>query len=377
MRIGRAISPLLMAISVAGAALGPAASGAAADTSPSVRPFFAAGRLETGFRHRSALPSLAASEDAAVFCAFAVDVKSIWITRTGDAGKTWAAPIKVMSCPRAGYIADPNVLVAGTEISVFATFVPDPSPPFTRSETLRASSFDGGRTWSASEAVPIPHKYTSGKTHVPVWLSETTIVMGYSWDIPAEEGRASAQEGTMDGRAGVLISRDRGRTWTPGGDVHVDQRMGADEPALVRLRNGDLFAVVRTTTRPFETRSRDGGLTWDEPRPGRFEGYNSPTALLRLRDGGIIRVWDNDSRRRFPLVASLSDDECSSWSAPRTITEPRPDSRGRLTFDTAAYPSIAQAKDGTIIVVWWETSRSGSDLGLARFNRAWVEGAQR
>lgn len=340
------------------------------------KPFFDIGHLDTGFPNHSALPNLACSEEDTIYCAFAVDIQTIWLTRTGDAGKTWAAPAKVMSCLRAGYIADPDVLISGKQISVFATFVPAPSPPFARSETLLSASVDGGRTWSPAAAIPVPHKYTSGKTHVPVWLDENTVVMGYTWDIPAEEGRAAAQEGTMDGRSGVLISHDRGRTWTPGGDVHVNSRMGADEPALVRLKNGDLFAVVRTTTRPYETRSHDGGLTWDEPRPGSFEGFNSPTALMRLQDGSILRVWDNSPSHRFPLVVSLSEDECVSWSTPRTITEPRRDSRGQLTFDTACYPSIAQAKDGTVVVVWWETSSAGTNLGLARFNRAWVEEAR-
>jgi hypothetical protein len=337
------------------------------------KPFFERAYLDTGFANRSALPNLASSEDGTIYSAFAVDVQSIWLTWTGDSGRTWAVPVRVMGCPRAGYIADPNVLISAKRITVFATFVPAPTPPFGRSETIRATSEDGGRTWSRPASMPVPHRYTSGKVHVPVWLDPETVVMGYSWDILAEEGRPASQEGSMDGRAGVLISRDRGQTWTPGGDVHVSAPMGADEPGLVRLRNGHLFAVVRTTIRPYETVSRDGGLTWDEPKPSPFEGFNSPTALLRLRDGSILRVWDNSSSRRYPLVASLSKDECRSWSSLRTITEPERDSRGQQSFDTACYPSIAQSRDGTIILLWWETSAAGSNIGLARFNKEWVE----
>jgi lysophospholipase L1-like esterase len=87
-------------------------------------------------------------------------------------------------------------------------------------------------------------------------------------------------------------------------------------------------------------------------------------------------VWDNSPTNRFPLVASLSTDECETWSPPRTITEPEVDEKGELSYRTACYPSIAQADDGTAVVVWWETSAAGSNVGLARFNRAWVEEAR-
>jgi hypothetical protein len=150
--------------------------------------------------------------------------------------------------------------------------------------------------------------------------------------------------------------------------------MGADEPALVELRNGDLFVIVRTGgPRPYEVLSHDGGLTWEKPCPGRFEGHNSPSALLRLRDGAILRLWDNSARNRYPLVASISTDECKSWSQPLTLTEPNKGGSSKLSFKTACYPSAAQADDGMILVVWWETGTFGARLGYARFERSWLE----
>jgi hypothetical protein len=358
-------------------------------------PFLEVSRLDTGFPNQAALPNLARAEDGTIFCAYAVNIQSIYLTSSRDAGKTWSKPVPVMKCPREGYIADPNILcsrsrqtsgldgsrsrqTSGPRVTVFATFVPAPYPPFAHSDTLASSSEDGGVTWSEAVVVPIPHQYVCGKVHVPVWVDEETLAMGYSYDLPAEKGEAAAGEGGMDLRAGVLLSRDGGKTWTPGGDVHVDVfPIGADEPALVRLNNGDLFMVVRTASpRPYETRSHDGGLTWDEPQPSVFQGHNSPTALLRLSDGAILRVWDNSPTNRFPLVASLSTDECETWSPPRTITEPEVGEKGELSYRTACYPSIAQADDGTAVVVWWETSAAGSNIGLARFNRAWVEEAR-
>ncbi|MBM3477463.1 MAG: exo-alpha-sialidase, partial [Armatimonadetes bacterium] len=132
-------------------------------------------------------------------------------------------------------------------ITVIATHVldaPDHPGAIARSEFLAAMTDDGGRTWSAPQAIPLPHKYVCGCIHAPVWLDGDRVVMGWSWDVPAEEGKPVTDEGAMHLRAGVLISEDRGRTWTPGQDVDLpDQPMGADEPAIVRLSNGDLFMV--------------------------------------------------------------------------------------------------------------------------------------
>jgi lysophospholipase L1-like esterase len=349
---------------------------AASAAAPGGPPVFEKTLMPTGFPDRCWLPNLACADDGTLYCAFALDIKSIWVCASRDAGRSWGPAVKVLDCPREGDLADPNILCVGPRVTVFASFGPAPRPPFTSIETLASSSDDGGVTWSPARLVPIPRKYVCGKVHVPVRLDDGTLAMGYSYDVPAEEGRPVSDEPQMHLHAGALLSRDEGETWTAGGDIQVDiQNIGADEPALVKLADGSLFAIVRTfDTRPYETRSHDGGLTWDPPQPAVFAGHNSPSALLRLRDGAILRVWDDSPSRRFPLVASLSTDECQTWSVPRTITEPGTE-EGAHRMDQASYPSIAQAPDGTIVVSWWETGPQGSNVGLARLDRAWVEEA--
>jgi hypothetical protein len=243
-----------------------------------------------------------------------------------------------------------------------------------RSEFLASHSTDGVHNWTKPAPIEIPYKYKSGKVHVPVWLDASTVVMPFCWDVPAQENRAVASEREMFGRAGVLISKDAGKSWKPGGDIVVDiHPMGADEAAIVKLKTGDLFAVVRTfSEHPYETVSHDGGLTWDIPVASTFYGHNSPSTLLRLSDGSIIRVWNNSPKERYPLVASLSTDECATWSTPKIIIDREVDRAGKETLSRAAYPSIAQADDRTIMVVWTETNEGKYRLGMAQFRSDWL-----
>jgi lysophospholipase L1-like esterase len=344
-------------------------------------PSFEIGELKSGLPGSIEIPTLGTWDGKLVYCVYSNDIRSIWVQWTRDAGRTWARPVQVMGLPGGRYITDPNILVDRDRITVIATHVldaPDHPGAIAQSEFLAATSEDGGRTWSPPQAIPLARKYVCGCIHAPVWLDGDAVVMGWSWDVPAEEGKPVTDEGAMHLRAGVLISEDRGRTWTPGQDVDLpDQRMGADEPAVVRLSSGDLFMVVRTTTRPYETVSHDGGRTWEPLKPGPFQGFNSPTALLRLRDGAIVRAWDNSPTNRFPLVVSLSTDDCRTWSPPRTVTEPTVQQDGSLSYATACYPSLAQAADGTILLAWWQRSSQGTNsVWVARLNREWIEEAK-
>jgi len=342
-------------------------------------PFFEERELPTGLQGNVEIPTLGTLDGDTIHCVYSKDINSIRIQSTHDGGRTWTESVEVMALPGPRYITDANILVDRHRLTVFATHVqqlPQYEDRFAKTRFLASVSEDGGATWSEPEALPIERNYVVGCIHAPVWLDGDDVVMGYSCDVPAEEEKPAASEGGMYLKSGVLISHDRGRTWSAGADVEVDHHpIGADEPAVVRLSDGELFAVLRTShPMPYETRSHDAGLTWDPPEPSGFRGHNSPTALLRLGDGSVVRAWDNSPTNRFPLVVSLSEDDCATWTPPHTVAEPEPLPDGSLSFRTACYPSLAQAADGTVLMAWWQRTEAGvNSVRLARFNREWIE----
>ena len=87
-----------------------------------------------------------------------------------------------------------------------------------RTRFWRRVSEDGGETFGPVKEMPRHRQYYVRTVHAGMRLRNGTLVMGYSWDIPAENGNPADGEGTMDGVSGVLASRDEGLTWQPGGD---------------------------------------------------------------------------------------------------------------------------------------------------------------
>ena len=296
-------------------------------------------------------------------------------TYSEDGGRTWSAVVTLFGGDRLGSstmdlgesYADPNVVVIDDKrVMVFCVSLRYDEEVWDLSRTRfwRRISEDGGHTFGPVEEMPRHKKYYVGTVHPGMRLRNGTLAMGYSWDRPAEVGRAADGEGGMDLVSGVLISRDEGMTWLPGGDCHPDTEKsphalshatsGLDEPAIVELPNDDLFLLGRTGTQHlWQSHSHDGGMTWAPPVPSPLTSHNCPAALLRLGDGNIMVVYNDHPLRRINLCVSMSEDGCRTWSQPRRIAP-----IGDNTEETeAAYPNACQLADGTIVVVFYQVTR--------------------
>ena len=155
-------------------------------------PSFEIGELKSGLPGSIEIPTLGTWDVKLVYCVYSNDIRSVLVQWTRDAGRTWAKPVQVMGLPGGRYITDANVLVDRDRITVIATHVldaPDHPGAIAQSEFLAATSEDGGRTWSPPQAIPLARKYVCGCIHAPVWLDGDAVVMGWSWDVPAEEGK--------------------------------------------------------------------------------------------------------------------------------------------------------------------------------------------
>lgn len=174
------------------------------------------------------------------------------------------------------------------------------------------------------------------------------------------------------------ISDDWGRTW------HTSAPLigaGNIQPSVVRRRDGSLYALMRDNGPPpkrlLQSESRDRGETWspvtdsDRPNPG------SGAEIIALRSGRWLLVNNDLEQGRHRLVVQLSDDEGKSWPWSRAL-EDAPEQSARFH-----YPSVIQARDGTLHVTYSqhlekhaERDEAGrpraKSIRHAHFNEAWV-----
>jgi hypothetical protein len=149
-------------------------------------------------------------------------------------------------------------------------------------------------------------------------------------------------------------SDDEGVTWTPlepvgnwGGIVAM--------ASVARLKNGDYAAFFHDDGRFFreggkktksmqlyQSISKDGGLTWGEPRLlySSADIHLCEPGLVRSPDGNTLALLLRENRRARNSHVMFSKDEAATWSEPRELPP-------SLTGDrhTAKY-----AKDGRLFI---------------------------
>jgi sialidase-1 len=181
------------------------------------------------------------------------------------------------------------------------------------------------------------------------------------------------------GRHGCLTYRsdDDGRSWRPsnlldlGGHGHHD---GALEPAIVELRSGQLWMLIRTTLDFLhEARSHDG-LHWRELGPTTIDASTAPPMITRLASGRLLLVWNRLHRegetdhprrggdnqwsavpainQRAELSIAFSDDDGRTWTRPAVIVRSKRDT---------SYPYVYERRPGEL---WITTMRSTVKLVL-------------
>ncbi len=155
-------------------------------------------------------------------------------------------------------------------------------------------------------------------------------------------------------------SADRGRTWRllaripyvpeEKADSKAAQRDGFTEPAFTRLRDGSLLAVLRTTDGNgvgpmYQTRSRDGGRTWNKPVVIAPNGVQP--RLLRLDNGVLVLVSGRPGVQMRFSRSGLGDD----WSEAVDIV---PATSEKLDHDSCGYTSlVALGGDSFLLAYSW------------------------
>jgi hypothetical protein len=304
-----------------------------------------------------------------------------------DSGQTWGRAFPILDSPADGSrtASDCTTVVAGGKAIVIVSMAGPRQPPFDYGDLQlwQVTSADNAATWSRPVTIPLPRARPAVSGRAGVALANGNLLVPYWWDFMFQTGfNGLAVIADIPCVSGTMISRDGGATWSLSADVygqwsvHPKVLRTADEPAILALSDQEIFMVLRSTREDGfaeETSSHDGGRSWEPPRAGKLRAFNTPTALWRLKDGRVARLWnDSPTARRMPLVVALSRDLCRTWSPPRPLVSFPADSQWPVQ---ASYPSVVQAADGSLVAVWCHVTPQGKWLWAAgRFPADWAGG---
>jgi hypothetical protein len=128
----------------------------------------------------------------------------------------------------------------------------------------------------------------------------------------------------------VAYSDDDGYSWHVSPEELKEQTpyIGADggiEPIAIQLKDGRVWLLIRTQDNYFfQSFSKDGSV-WSSPQPTELISSDSPAALLRLKDGRIIMLWNNTQRYSYAnggravLHGAVSSNDGNTWRGYREV----------------------------------------------------------
>lgn len=249
----------------------------------------------------------------------------IWSKTSHDGGKTWGEDRVLV--PNEGKVTTFEVAFLRLRSGdiLLAYCVKDSNEDC--SICFRRSS-DEGRTWEHRIKYQIPPPYT-GYTAINndrlVQLAGGRILL-------------AAYDGWVRGQpvvSFVLYCDDDGLTWQKSADVDIreidpNNKTGADEPAVVELKDGRVMMIVRTDLGIIaKAYSSDRGATWSKPEPIKgIVAPPAPSSIARLpQTGDLLLIWNNTTTTRDPLNSAISRDDGETWENIRVL-----DSGGGLCY---------------------------------------------
>lgn len=240
-----------------------------------------------------------------------------------------------------------------------------------RGAILMKRSPDGGKTWS--DRLPTPASWAT---------SLETPTIHRVRDPKTKKHRLILWSGLNPAR--LANSEDEGHTWTelkPVGTWGGIVVMGFVE----QLRNGELLAMFHDdgrfflpTSQPtgvftlYQTRSKDGGLTWSFPETVHQDSsmHLCEPGIVRSPDSKTLAILLRENRRQFHSQIMFSHDEGKTWTKPRALPRVLTGDRhtakfapdGRLLISFRDMPAEGEWKgDWVAWVGTWEDLINGRD----------------
>lgn len=157
--------------------------------------------------------------------------------------------------------------------------------------------------------------------------------------------------------------------WSETNRIHA--RLGALQPSVVQMTDDYLIAYMRrgcgydliSNAWINRAESHDGGRTWNDATETTFPNPNAAIDFIKLRNGHLLLVYNDDMTERTPLTVAISTDGDKTYPYKRNIAV------GPFDY---AYPYAIQTRDAKIHIVY--TSHERSQVNHAVFDESAIIG---
>ncbi len=186
-------------------------------------------------------------------------------------------------------------------------------------------------------------------------MCKPMVLSSGEWVLPASTWRKT------DNSARMIVSTDRGQTWTLRGAGNVPPGDRAfDEHMLVERKDKSLWLLARTSYGIGESVSTDRGVTWSDLKPSAISHPSARFFIRRLNSGNLLLVKHGPIAKRTErshLTAYVSTDDGKTW-------------KGGLLLDErnqVSYPDGQQTPDGLIRIIYDFSRREARHILMASF----------
>jgi predicted neuraminidase len=178
------------------------------------------------------------------------------------------------------------------------------------------TSSDHGRSWSKDQ--PFLGGLREGLRNVPITLTNGKLILPL--------GHSFAGSGNS------------GQTWE-----HLGAIASGGQPTVIQRSDGSLLTLLRKGPHILQAESSDEGRSWSKPAATELKNPDAGIAMIRLRNGHLILVFNDSEAARTPLSIARSVDEGRTWLPPLAL-ESNP--------GEYSYPCVMQASNGRIHITY-------------------------
>lgn len=271
---------------------------------------------------------------------------AVYACRLRKGAKKWSAPKIIADTPDRSE-GNPVIWQAPDGL-VWLFYVNRYGETWSTARVKGKVSKDGARTWSDSFMLTMEEGTMA--RGAPIVLNNREYLLPLYYET-GEDIESTAS----DTCSFFMRYNPKEKTWTESkriqsstGNLQAEPVQLTDEHLIAYIRRGGNFEPTDDGYLLW-SESHDGGWTWSEAKPTRFKNPNSAVGFIKLQNGHLLLVYNDNMNERTPLTVAISTDNDKTYPYRRNIRD------GDNTF---ACPYAIQGRDGRIHIVYTTDERT-------------------